>query len=51
MMIHRDTDTSVIRGVGGGSRKAIAKCWDIDRTFIQLIQVILVILKTNGYIG
>tara|TARA_B100000900_G_scaffold415369_1_gene445016 strand:+ start:2657 stop:4375 length:1719 start_codon:yes stop_codon:yes gene_type:complete len=31
---HRDTDTSlVIRGVGGGSRKAIAKCWDINRTF------------------
>ena len=29
----RDTDTLVIRGVGGGSRKAIAKCWDIDRTF------------------
>ena len=31
---HMDTDTSlVIRGVGGGSRKAIQRCWDKGRDF------------------
>tara|TARA_B100000123_G_scaffold272329_1_gene254620 strand:- start:621 stop:2357 length:1737 start_codon:yes stop_codon:yes gene_type:complete len=34
---HRDDDAPlVMRGVGGGSRKAIVRCWDSGRTFYTI---------------
>ena len=34
---HRDDDAPlVMRGVGGGSRKAIVRCWETDRTFYTI---------------
>ena len=33
--IHDDT-TLVIRGIGGGSRKAIKRCWDLKRDFYAI---------------